>query len=265
MRKQLARALRQEGKVLEAIVELMTADSTDTGGPSSNAVSTAGGGTGSAGSGKGSAGGEGAGSGDVDALGEVRGGVVYPDFMTLEQGADAWAAAAQWPAGPQAEPTSLLGRLLARLWRGGKAGSRRITSRISMTLRGSRPNLHKEAESMGIHPGEQFEGVAVAQRGTQHSTAAASGVHGASTLSEHGTARTTCGLHGARMAAVAGIAGGRQRCASNPVRNSLSEAIRVPPHPSLPDMYSAVEHVYAMSGPTAASMQARQMGLVCLV
>ncbi len=149
VRKQLARALRQEGKVLEAIVDLMTTESSST--PE---------GLGS--SGKGSAGGKDGGeagtngqpgSSDVDALGDVRGGVVYPDFMTVEQGADAWAAAAEWPAASQPEPSSLLGRVLAQLWRRGKAGSRRITSRISMTLRGSRPNLHKEAESMGIHPG----------------------------------------------------------------------------------------------------------------
>lgn len=156
VRKQLARALRQEGKVLEAIVELMTAEGSDPGSLGSGGMGTGGSGKSPAG-GKGSGGAEGAdghaGSGDVDALGDVRGGVVFPDFMTLEQGADAWEAAAQWPAGPQAEQSSLLGRVLARLWRHSKAGSRRITSRISMTLRGSRPNLHKEAESMGIHPG----------------------------------------------------------------------------------------------------------------
>lgn len=164
MRKQLARALRQEGKVLEAIVELMTADGSDPGSLGSGGMGTGGSGKSPAG-GKGSGGAEGAdghaGSGDVDALGDVRGGVVFPDFMTLEQGADAWEGAAQWPAAPQAEQSSLLGRVLARLWRHGKAGSRRITNRISMTLRGSRPNLHKEAESMGIHPGASLVGCLV--------------------------------------------------------------------------------------------------------
>lgn len=206
---------------MEAIVQLMAAQAGPGGSPRSSGPSTAG-----------SEGVQGA-AADVEALGDVRGGVLFPDFMTLEQGADSWsAAAAQWPASGPAGRSSLLGQALARAWRHGRAGSRRLGRRISASLRGSRADLGREAECLGIHPGEPR-----GPSGTRNKGRGAAGGLGMNTA--------------------------WRPCACLPNMSSnvlLLPAPLTPTHSPCPDMLSAVEHVYAMSGPTAASMSVRLTG-----
>lgn len=145
VRKQLARALRQEGRVVEAIVQLMTAEEPGGGGSDgAQAPPPA----------KGSQGGPG-GSGDIDTLSSsgVRGGVLYPDFLSLGQGADSWSAAAHWPAAAgEQQQRSLVGGLVARLVRRGARTGRALSRRLSATLRGSRGSVAGAAAAMGIAP-----------------------------------------------------------------------------------------------------------------
>lgn len=179
VRKQLARALRQEGCVVEAIVQLMTAEDPTQGlplGPAAAAAAAPAAGEAAAQQ-AGSGGGKGASSGGTAG---VRGGQLFPDFMSLSEGADSWSAAANWPVTSGDEPSAtpaLLRRLWARAGHGRRSLGRGL-SRLSQGLRGSRANLRETAAA-----------------------AAAMGIH--------------------------------------------------------PDLYVAVEPIYAMSGPTAASMQAR--------
>lgn len=84
-----------------------------------------------------------------DSASGVRGGVVYPDFMTLEEGADSWQAAVLPSSGGDDRESSLVGAALASLWR---RGSRRL-GRLSRSLRRSRGDVREEAAAMGIHPG----------------------------------------------------------------------------------------------------------------
>lgn len=174
VRKQLARALRQEGKVVEAIVELMAA-----GGPASSSRS----GWNGRRYGGGSPADGGKGGGDIDALGGavVAGGTLFPDFMTLEQGADSWSAATsgKWPAAASPEERSVMGAALARLWRRSSVRLGRSLSRVAQPFRSGQSDVDREAAALGTHP----------------------------------------------------------------------------------DMYAAVEPIYVMSGPTAASMAVRLLGM----
>ena len=182
VRKQTARALRQEGAVLEAIVQLMTAEDPTRGPPVGPAAAAA-----AAAAANGRAMGQQGEAGGGAAAG-VRGGVLYPDFMSLAEGADSWSAAANWPAARD-DAFPRLPAALRRLWARAGRGSRRLgrgLSRLSGSLRGSRASLRDAA--------------AVA-------------------------AAATMGIH--------------------------------------PDMYAAVDPIYAMTGPTAASLQVRE-GPACL-